>query len=30
VYNKLDGRIESIDVLDDYWGEVRSSKCSLD
>jgi hypothetical protein len=28
-YNKLDDRIESIDVLDDYWGEVRSSKCSF-
>lgn len=24
VYNKFDGRTSSIDVLDDYWGEVRS------
>jgi hypothetical protein len=23
VYNKLDGRMEPLDVLDDYWGEVR-------
>ena len=24
VYNTFDGRFNSIDVLDDYWGEVRS------
>ena len=28
-YKKLNCRIESIDVLDDYWGEVRSSKGSF-
>jgi hypothetical protein len=22
-YNAMDGRVESVDVLDDYWGEVR-------
>ena len=22
-FNTMDGRIESVDVLDDYWGEVR-------
>ncbi len=26
---KLKGRMNSIDVLDDYWGEVSSSKCFL-
>jgi hypothetical protein len=24
-YNTLDGRMEPLDVLDDYWGEVRLS-----
>jgi hypothetical protein len=23
VYNTMDGRTESIDVLDDYWGKVH-------
>ena len=29
VYNKLDHQKESIDVLDDYWGEVRPSRRHL-
>ena len=24
VFNTMDGRFDSIDVLDDYWGEVSS------
>jgi hypothetical protein len=27
-YNAMEGRMEAIDVLDDYWGEVRSSEYS--